>query len=92
LPPDVAWRLPTLAPRLAPLNRQPPGRSRRQQPAEHGRIGAGHVDKLRPARCPSNQRDRVMADTERGGHRGQGGRCGLSVHGTLADPDDQDAS
>jgi hypothetical protein len=31
----------------------------------------------------------MTADTERGGQRGQGGRGGPAVHGTLADPHDQ---
>ena len=31
----------------------------------------------------------MMADTERGGECGQGGRGGPAVHGTLADPHDQ---
>ena len=33
----------------------------------------------------------MTAGTERGGHRSQGGRGGLAVHGPLADPDDQHA-
>jgi hypothetical protein len=40
---------------------------------------------------PRNQCYRPTADTERSGHRGQGGRRSLTVHGTRTDTDDQRA-
>jgi len=33
----------------------------------------------------------MTANTERGGHRSQGGRRGPAIHGALADPNDQRA-
>lgn len=62
-----------------------------QQPVEHSLIGTCHVHCLGPARCPRDQRDGMTADTERGGHRGEGFRRGAAIDGALADPDDQRA-
>ena len=40
---------------------------------------------------PHDQRDCMTADTERGGHRGQGSRSDPAIHGALTNPDDQRA-
>ena len=60
-----------------------------QQPGEHRRIAACHLDDLGAARRPCDQRDRAAADAEGAGHRGQRGLGRLAVHGARADIDDQ---
>jgi len=67
----------------------PAGRG--QQPCEHRRVTACHLDNLGAARRPGDQRDRTAADAERAGHRGQRGLGRLAVHGARADTDDQGA-
>ena len=60
-----------------------------QQPGEHRRIAACHLDNLGAARHPGDQCDRTAADAECAGHRGQRRLGRLAVHGARADTDDQ---
>ena len=60
-----------------------------QQPGEHRRITACHLDNLGAARRPGDQRDRTAADAECAGHRGQRRLGRLAVHGARTDTDDQ---
>ena len=62
-----------------------------QQPVQNSRVSARHVEYLRPARLPRQQRDRLAANTERRSDRSQGCRCRLAIDGAGADPDDQRA-
>ncbi len=60
-----------------------------QQPGEHRRIAACHLDNLGAARRPDDQCDRTAADAECAGHRGQRRLGRLAVHGARTDSDDQ---
>jgi len=61
----------------------------REQPLERGRIRARHVEDLLPASRPCHHRDRAAADSERRSHQGQRSCSGLTLYGSLADPDHQ---
>src|SRR5260370_8185807 len=61
-----------------PAGRPLPG----QQPVEIGRIGAGHLDYLRPAGCPAHQRHRITAHAERPTYLPQPPRSAPPAHRT----------